>query len=82
MAVEIEHAERIAVLEEQVRNLKTSIDANTAKVDELLGIVQQARGAKWALLGLGTFAGSAATIATMLVTKWSAVVQVIAGNTK
>lgn len=58
----IETAERIAVLELEVKNLKDKVDATNSKLDELLELKSKGMGAFWLLsilLGsgiLGAFA--------------------------
>lgn len=79
MAIEIEHAERIAVLEVEVKGLREEVRENTRAVQELLSIVQQAKGARLVLLGLGTVAGSAGTVLTLAATKWSAALHAMFG---
>lgn len=60
--LEIEHAERIATLETKMQALTDSVREQTTKIDELLGIVQQARGARFALVGVGVISGGLLTL--------------------
>lgn len=50
-------AERIAVLETNQRHLESKIDKMVIKVDEMHELLSQARGAKWAILGVASLAG-------------------------
>lgn len=61
MDTAIEHAERISALEVKVVDLREAVAEQTKKIDELLGIVQQARGARYALVGVGAVTGAMAT---------------------
>jgi hypothetical protein len=76
--VEIEHAERIVALEVKVDTLTRSVEALTNKVDELLGIVQQARGARYALVGFGAIAGAVVSWALGAAGKVSAIIGAVA----
>lgn len=49
--------ERITRLETQIVHLADAIERMTTKVDELHSMLNQARGAKWALLGMAGIAG-------------------------
>ena len=49
--------ERIAVLEVQQRNIEVRLTAMGVKVDEMHGILLQAKGARWAILGVASLAG-------------------------
>ncbi len=49
--------ERIARLETQIIHLADTIDKMSVKVDDLHAMLQQARGAKWAILGAAGIAG-------------------------
>lgn len=49
--------ERIARLETRIEHLTDTIDKMAHKVDELHGIMQQAKGARWAILGAAGVAG-------------------------
>lgn len=73
-ATEIEHAERIAALEVKVDALTASVEKAADKIDHLLGIVEQAKGAKWALLGMGTFSGA---VMTFIISKGAAILGVV-----
>ena len=57
----IEHAERIAVLETEVADLKKSVDEMSAQVRTLVSLFDQARGAKWMLIGLAALGGIVAS---------------------
>lgn len=78
MATDLEHAERIVALEVKVEALTSSVDKMATKVDELLGIVQQARGARYALVGLGVIAGSVVTTLMGAAGKLAAIIGVAA----
>ena len=75
---EIEHAERIVALEVQMLALTKSVDTLSSKVDELLGIVQQARGARYALVGLGAIGGALVSSMTGLAGKLGVVFGLVA----
>jgi septal ring factor EnvC (AmiA/AmiB activator) len=49
--------ERIARLETQIIHLADSIRSMSAKVDDLHTLLNQAKGARWALLGMAGIAG-------------------------
>lgn len=49
--------ERIARLETQIVHLSKAIEAMTEKVDSLHTLLNQAKGARWALLGMAGLAG-------------------------
>lgn len=70
MANESDHLERIAVLEVQVQALTKSVDELTTQVRTLVGLFEQAKGARWMLVGLaavgGFIAGKGAMIASWL----------------
>lgn len=74
----IDHAERIATLESQMAALTKSVETATSKIDELLEIVQQARGAKYALLGAGGIIGSLITFGAVSASKIGAILQAVA----
>lgn len=73
----IDHAERITTLEVQMAALTKSVEKQTEKIDELLGIVQQARGARFALVGVGVVSSGVLTLAMDYAHKLSAVFQAI-----
>lgn len=66
MGDEIETRERIARLEVSLEHATKSIDAMAAKVSELHDLMTQAKGARWALVGLAGLSGAVAAFAT----KW------------
>lgn len=72
--VDIDHAERIAALEVKVDTLTQTVKVLTAKVDELLGIVQQARGARYALVGFGAVTGAVVSWGFGLIGKFTALI--------
>ena len=49
--------ERIAVLEVQQRNIEVRLTAMGVKVDEMHSVLLQAKGARWAILGVASLAG-------------------------
>lgn len=49
--------ERIARLETKIEHMAEAVDKMTSKVDELHAILNQAKGAKWVLIGAATIAG-------------------------
>lgn len=50
-------AERIAVLEANQRHMEHKIDQMASKVDEMHEVLLQARGARWAIIGVAGMAG-------------------------
>lgn len=70
MVIDNEHGERIAVLETRVQALTDSVDKLTVQVETLVGLFQQAKGAKWVLMaaaGIGGYlAGKGAFMAAWL----------------
>lgn len=50
-------AERIAVLEANQRHMERKIDQMASKVDEMHEVLLQARGARWAIVGVAGLAG-------------------------
>ena len=48
---------RIAVLEATQRHLEGKVDRMSTKVDEMHEVLLQAKGAKWAILGVAGLAG-------------------------
>ena len=49
--------ERIAVLEANQRHHDSKIDNMSKKVDEMHEVLLQAKGARWAILGVASMAG-------------------------
>lgn len=49
--------ERIAVLEIQQKNIETGLAAMAVKVDQMHEVLLQAKGARWAILGVASLAG-------------------------
>lgn len=49
--------ERIAVLEIQQKNIETQLAAMAVKVDQMHEVLLQAKGARWAILGVASLAG-------------------------
>lgn len=49
--------ERIAVLEANFKHADAKLDKMAEKVDEMHEVLLQARGARWAILGVASFAG-------------------------
>lgn len=49
--------ERIARLETKLEHLTESLETMSGKVDELVNLLNQAKGAKWAILGVAGLAG-------------------------
>ena len=48
---------RIAVLEAENRHNQEKLDKMSTKVDEMHAVLLQAKGAKWAILGVASLAG-------------------------
>ena len=48
---------RMAVLEATQKHLEVKVDHMSTKVDEMHSILLQARGARWAILGVASLAG-------------------------
>ena len=48
---------RIAVLETNYRHTESKITSMSGKVDEMHSVLLQAKGAKWAILGVASLAG-------------------------
>lgn len=57
---------RIAVLEATQRHLEGKVDSMSTKVDEMHSLLMQARGARWAILGVASLAGFLAGKASFL----------------
>lgn len=49
--------ERIAVLEANQQHMRDKLTEMSAKVDEMHEVLLQAKGAKWAILGVASLAG-------------------------
>lgn len=50
--------ERLATLEESVRNIKEDLSEARKRVDEIHSLIQQGKGAKWLLVtGVGAISG-------------------------
>lgn len=49
--------ERIAILEQQMRDMKEDVHETRKKVEAMHDLLTAAKGAKWALLGLASLAG-------------------------
>ena len=64
--------ERVAKLEVQIEHLTTKLDDMHGKVEEMHAILLQAKGARWALVGV---AGAAGLVSGMIAKAmpWSAV---------
>lgn len=69
MPAEIEHAERIAVLETQVADLKRAVDDMAADVKILVKAFDQAKGARWLLVTMAAIGGFLAGKGALL-TAW------------
>lgn len=59
--------ERIAKLETEIEHMGRDIAAMAAKVDQMHGILMQAKGAQWAVLGMAGLMGFLASKATSVV---------------
>lgn len=57
MAVMPELEERIAVLEANQLHMRDKLVEMSAKVDEMHSVLLQAKGARWAILGVASMAG-------------------------
>lgn len=57
MDTAIEHAERITALETKMDVLTKSVDDAAREIRKLVSIVEQARGARYALVGVGAIIG-------------------------
>ena len=73
----MDHAERIATLEVRMEVLTESVRESTRKIDELLTIVQQARGARYVLVGVGVVLGGVITYVSPHAAKIAAAMQAI-----
>lgn len=49
--------ERIATLEQQVRDMRDDVHETRKKVEAMHDVLMQARGARWAILALASLAG-------------------------
>lgn len=56
--------ERIAAVEVEVRHLRAQHESTSRKVDEMHAILMQAKGARWAVLGLASIGGAIAGFAS------------------
>ena len=72
-----EHAERIATLEVKMEMLTKSVDDATGEIRKLVSIVEQARGARYALVGLGAIVGGGVAYIVEYSHKAAAIMQVI-----
>jgi hypothetical protein len=50
-------AERLAALEERVRNIEEDVRETRSKVDEIHAVLLQAKGARWAIVAVASCAG-------------------------
>ena len=55
--------ERVARLETKVDNLSEALDKAVTKVDEMHGVMMQAKGARWVLIAAASIAGALAGFA-------------------
>ena len=55
--------ERVARLETKVDNLSEALDKVITKVDEMYGVMMQAKGARWVLIAAASIAGALAGFA-------------------
>ena len=66
----VNDGERIARLEERQRNIDEKMDTVARQVNEMHDLLLQAKGAKWAILGVASMAGflsaKAGTVAAMI----------------
>lgn len=62
------HGERIARLEEQVRGLRSDVQSLSEKVGHVHDTIQQARGARWAIISMATAGGFLAGLIAKLQT--------------
>jgi hypothetical protein len=53
-------AERIAVLETQMRHIDEKLDENSRKLDEIHAAFLAAKGAKWIIVGMASVGGAIA----------------------
>lgn len=51
------HEARVAVLETELRHITEKVDAMSTQMKEVHDLLMQARGARWAILGLATVGG-------------------------
>ncbi len=58
--------ERIAALEVEVQHLKTQVDDTHLKVEQVLALLQQAKGVRWIIITGAAIAGFIASFATNL----------------
>ena len=57
MDVMPELEERVAVLETDIKHMKEKLTEMSEKVDEMHSVLLQAKGARWAILGVASMAG-------------------------
>lgn len=62
----VEERERLAALEVKVQHLTERHEDSSKKVDEMHAVLMQAKGARWAVLGMATLGGAMAGFAS----KW------------
>lgn len=46
--------ERLAALEERVKNIAEDVHEISKRVDEIYSLIQQGKGAKWVILGIAS----------------------------
>ena len=46
--------ERLAALEERVRNIAEDVHETRKRVDEICSLIQQGKGAKWVIIGFAS----------------------------
>lgn len=66
MTPEQDTRDKVIRLEEQVAHLTAAVDKMAAQVADLHGLIQQAKGARWAFIVVWVVAGSAATYGAKL----------------
>jgi len=59
-------AERLAILEEKVKNIEDDVREMRSKVDEIHAVLLQAKGARWAIVAVAGCAGFLAGFAPKL----------------
>lgn len=69
-----EASERVAILETNYQHLSTQLDETNkkldetnVKLDEMIALFNQAKGARWAIIGMATLGGALAAFATKLI---------------
>jgi hypothetical protein len=58
--------ERMAILETKVQHLSNQLEDTHRKVDDMHGVLMQAKGARWAILAMAALGGAMASFATKL----------------